>query len=172
MFSFLEKNSGLNFNCINFPTPLKQITKFEKINNVTVNVYSADDRGLIYPLRVSKNEKSDHFDLFFSSNEKSSHYSFIHNFSRLIRAQRTKHSSKLIICKRCFTTFSNKPNKNKPWGLLGLDRHQFMSSIVDVSMKISNLYKTNYGMIKLTKAEEIDYKNATTCHQYRASSRT
>jgi hypothetical protein len=48
------------------------------------------------------------------------------NFSRLIRAQRTKHSSKLIICKRCFTTFSNKPNKNKPWDLLGLDRHKLV----------------------------------------------
>ncbi|KAE9522375.1 hypothetical protein AGLY_017206 [Aphis glycines] len=57
-----KKKSGLNFNCINYPTPINQIKKFEKINNVSVNVYSCDDKNQIYPLHVSNKEKSDHFD--------------------------------------------------------------------------------------------------------------
>ncbi|XP_060859920.1 uncharacterized protein LOC132937114 [Metopolophium dirhodum] len=123
-FNFLEKKSGLNFNCIDYPTPINQIKKFEKINNISVNVYSCDDKNQIYPLHINNNEKSDHYDLFFFSNEPTTHYCYIANFSRLIRSQRTKHESKIIICKRCFTTFNVKPNKNKAWGQHGLDRHK------------------------------------------------
>jgi len=39
-FNFLQqKKSGLNFNCIDYPTPINQIKKFEKINKISVNVY-------------------------------------------------------------------------------------------------------------------------------------
>jgi len=31
-----EEKSDLNFHCIDFPTPVKQIKTFERINNVTV----------------------------------------------------------------------------------------------------------------------------------------
>jgi len=39
-FKMLEKKSELNFNCINFPTPVNQIKIFERVNNVSVNVFS------------------------------------------------------------------------------------------------------------------------------------
>lgn len=39
-FKILEKKTGLNFKCISFPTPINQIKKFERINKVSVNVYS------------------------------------------------------------------------------------------------------------------------------------
>lgn len=64
-FNFLEKKSGLNFNCIDYPTPINQIKKFEKINNLSINVYSCDDKNQIYPLHINNNEKSDHYDFFF-----------------------------------------------------------------------------------------------------------
>ncbi|KAE9522211.1 hypothetical protein AGLY_017393 [Aphis glycines] len=67
-FDMLEKKSGFNFKCINFPTPITQF----------------------------------------------------------IRSQRTKNCSKLIICKRCFTSFGNKPCKSKLWGESGLIRHKQM----------------------------------------------
>ncbi|XP_025191567.1 uncharacterized protein LOC112591846 [Melanaphis sacchari] len=43
-FNFLEKKSGLNFKCIDFPTPIKQIKIFERLNNVSVNVYSLNNK--------------------------------------------------------------------------------------------------------------------------------
>jgi len=64
-FNILEKNSNLNFKCINFPTPLKQINKFERFNNVSINVYSIDDKNMIYPIKVTNNEKHNHFDLMY-----------------------------------------------------------------------------------------------------------
>ncbi|KAE9522903.1 hypothetical protein AGLY_016714 [Aphis glycines] len=50
------------------------------------------------------------------------------DFSRFIRSQKTKNCSKLIICKRCFTTFGNKPCKSKLWGETGLTEHKKMCS--------------------------------------------
>ncbi|KAF0756836.1 Uncharacterized protein FWK35_00005277 [Aphis craccivora] len=72
---------GLNFKCIDFPTPITQLKKFEKINNM---------------------------------------------IKMFIRSQRTKNCSKLIICKKCFTSFGNKPCKSKLRGESGLIRHKQM----------------------------------------------
>ncbi|KAE9522456.1 hypothetical protein AGLY_017117 [Aphis glycines] len=46
--------------------------------------------------------------------------------TKFIRSQRTKNCSKLIICKRCFTSFGNKPCKSKLWGESGLIRQKQM----------------------------------------------
>jgi hypothetical protein len=56
-FNFLEKKSGLNFNCIDFPTSIKQVKKFERTNNVSINIFSKDEKNLIYPLHVCTKEK-------------------------------------------------------------------------------------------------------------------
>lgn len=104
-FKIVEKKNGLNFNCIDFPTPVKQIKTFERINNVTVNVFSLGDKSLIFPLYMNKNESDNHFDLILFNNNEASHYCYIKNFSRLIRSQKSKHESKLTICKICYTIF-------------------------------------------------------------------
>ncbi|XP_050066082.1 uncharacterized protein LOC126555168 [Aphis gossypii] len=127
-FDFLEKKNGLDFKCIDFPTPINQIKKFERLNNVSVNVYSLNNNGTIFPLFINNKEEKNHFDLFFVNNHKTSHYCYIKDFSRFIRSQKTKNCSKLIICKRCFTTFGNKPCKSKLWGETGLTEHKKMCS--------------------------------------------
>jgi len=38
-FKQLEKSSRPDFGCVSFPTLINQIKKFERINNVSVNVY-------------------------------------------------------------------------------------------------------------------------------------
>ncbi|KAE9544290.1 hypothetical protein AGLY_001469 [Aphis glycines] len=127
-FDFLEKKSGLDFKCIDFPTQINQIKKFERLNNVSVNVYSLNNKGTIFPLFINNKEEKNHFDLFLINNHKTSHYCYIKDFSRFIRSQKTKNCSKLIICKRCFTTFGNKPCKSKLWGETGLTEHKKMCS--------------------------------------------
>nr|ALF45535.1 zinc finger protein-Y2 [Rhodnius prolixus] len=55
-----------NFNNISFPTPLKDIPRFEKDNNVSINVYSLTDQNEVYPLTISSNTKSvEHFIYYF-----------------------------------------------------------------------------------------------------------
>ncbi|XP_060856098.1 uncharacterized protein LOC132933843, partial [Metopolophium dirhodum] len=108
-FKMLEKKSDLNFHCIDYPTPVKQIKIFERLNYVSVNVFSTDDTNVVFPLYMNNVESKNHFDLLLINRGETSHYCFINNFDRLIRSQKTKHKSKLIICKRCFTVFSNTP---------------------------------------------------------------
>ncbi|CAI6372093.1 unnamed protein product [Macrosiphum euphorbiae] len=123
-FKMLEKKSGLDFKCIDFPTPISQMKKFERVNDVSINLYSLNDKDHIFPLYICDIEKKKHFDLFLFNNDETSHYCYIKNFSRFVRSQKTKNCSKLIICKRCFTTFGNNPCKSKLWGMKGLIEHQ------------------------------------------------
>jgi len=102
-----EKN--YNFECISFPTPLSDIAKFEKSNkNVSINVYGLDKKFHpprkyptfeVFPLRVVDEEKSNHFDLLLVTDVDNYHYVYISNSSRLICAQKTRHTGSVVFCK-------------------------------------------------------------------------
>jgi hypothetical protein len=96
-----------NFSNIQFPTIIKNIDIFERDNQtVSVNVYCIDDdKKNIYPRRVCKKVKHNHFDLLLISNTFTTHYCYIKNFERLVRLQMTKHHGKINICRRCFTHY-------------------------------------------------------------------
>ena len=44
----------LNWKGIEFPMKLNKINSFEKLNNISINVYSLDDELNLYPLRISE----------------------------------------------------------------------------------------------------------------------
>ncbi|KAL4143453.1 hypothetical protein QTP88_005784 [Uroleucon formosanum] len=118
-----------NFSDLTFPTPIAEIKIFEKNNqNVSVNVYGLKkqkkgEKHIIYPLKVVEEEKKDHFDLLLINNGDKSHYTYISNFSRLIRSQKTSHTENVVFCKRCFTSFDNRSRKNTLSGQAALDQH-------------------------------------------------
>ncbi|XP_022170549.1 uncharacterized protein LOC111033908 [Myzus persicae] len=126
-----------NFEGLSFPTPISDVKKFENNNpNVTVNVYGLDKKFQpprkyptyeVYPLRVVDEEKANHFDLLLVADEIWSHYVYISNLSRLIRAQKTKHTERVVFCKRCFTTsFDNQIYKRKLSGQEALKQHKLI----------------------------------------------
>ena len=95
----------------NFPVKVKDITKFENANpNIPgINVFSVDEKRVIYPLRMALCDPIKTIDLFLYEENGKCHYSLIKNFSRLIRSQKTKCSSYPIkICKRCFNHFTSE----------------------------------------------------------------
>lgn len=66
---YLNIQNKFNFECIDFPSPIRQITKFEKKNpGVSVNIYGPNDAQEVYPLRVCEKEQTTHFGLLFLSN--------------------------------------------------------------------------------------------------------
>lgn len=102
----LEHRNKFNFSGISFPTPIKQITKLEKINcELSINVYGLDSKNIVFPLRITNEEKPNHFDLLYITRNGVGHYCYISDFSRLIRSQLTKNTHKISICKRCFKHF-------------------------------------------------------------------
>ena len=69
----------LNFEQINFPVKVKDITKFEKQNpNLPgINVFSVNENKKIYPLRINKKDCQKTIDVFLYSDGNKEHYSFI-----------------------------------------------------------------------------------------------
>jgi len=95
-----EQAETLNWEGINFPTPLKHITKFEKQNRgISVNVFGYE--GGVNPLRISEQpEGTNHVNLFLIVNEEGmQHYCWIKSMSRLLSSQKSIHNGKLHFCR-------------------------------------------------------------------------
>ena len=103
--------NDLNFKGIDFPVKVKDITKFENQNSDLpgINVFSLDDKNKIYPLRHNQKDCQNSIDLFLYSENEKQHYSLIKNFSRLVRSQITKDTTrKLHFCKKCLYHYTKE----------------------------------------------------------------
>lgn len=127
--NYFNEEHRYDFSGLSFPTPISEISIFEKRNNnTTVNVYGlkfvkSEMKHVVYPLRVVDSEKSNHFDLLVLECGEKSHYTYISNFSRLVRKQKTLHEGRLFICKRCFTGFDEQIKKSRLSGKAALEQH-------------------------------------------------
>ncbi|XP_050516505.1 uncharacterized protein LOC114341853 [Diabrotica virgifera virgifera] len=114
------------------PMPLHQISKFEKINNVSVNVYALEllennEKSFftVYPARLTKTVVAKHVNLLLIQNhyfpklndyeappvdndnsEIKYHYCHITDMSKLVSRQVNKRKAKLFLCNRCLNYFS------------------------------------------------------------------
>ena len=103
--------NDLNFKGIDFPVKVKDITKFENYNPDLpgINVFSINDNNKIYPLIHNQKDCQKSIDLFLFSEDEKQHYSLIKNFSRLVRSQITKDTTrKLHICKKCLNHYTKQ----------------------------------------------------------------
>ena len=106
-----DYKNDLNFKQTNFPVKVKDITKFENNNPDLpgINVFSINDNNKIYPLRINKKHCQKSIDLFLYTEDEKQHYSLIKNFSRLVRSQITKDTTrKLHICKKCLYHYTKE----------------------------------------------------------------
>ena len=104
-----EKTVTLNWEGINFPTPLKDITKFEKQNPcISLNVFGYE--GGIYPMRINeKPEGTNHVDLLSIANKEGmQHYCWIKSMSRLLSSQISKNEHKQQYCRRYLNPFRSE----------------------------------------------------------------
>lgn len=102
-----------NWNVVNYPVTLKSIPKFEKANNISINVFGLEKKlnskeHYVYPLKVCKNEKADHRDLLLLKDERTTHFAYIKDFERLVCSQITRHHGRIFVCKSCLTHFTVK----------------------------------------------------------------
>jgi len=56
--SYPHYSTILNLTDIVFPMMLNQIKKFENLNNISINVYSIENKKEIFPLRLIQRETS------------------------------------------------------------------------------------------------------------------
>ena len=86
----------LNLKGLEFPMKVKDIPKFEKLNNLNVNVFELNGTVLT-PIYINENYKQPQIDLMLYKN----HYCLITKLHCL----KNKDSHMKHVCRRCFTAF-------------------------------------------------------------------
>ena len=94
--NYKKFSNELNFENIKSPVAIKDIPKFEKLNNISVNVFGYSEEE-VYPLYITKSKYNIHVDLLYISNEKTNHYCLIKDFNKLMNGF-TKHTNRKFFC--------------------------------------------------------------------------
>ena len=118
-----EQAKLLDWNGIEFPVAVDEnvIRRFERNNNVSVNIFGYDDDNEnVHPLINSKNESEKVIDLLLISNGATKHYCWIKNFNKLCAARTEICHHTMHYCKRCLTGYRE---------LEGLNRHNEYCSL-------------------------------------------
>ena len=90
----------LNLKGLEFPMKVKDIPKFEKLNNLNINVFELTG-NVLTPIHINKNYLQPQIDLLLYEN----HYCLITKLHCLIN----KDSHMKHVCRRCLTAFSSQP---------------------------------------------------------------
>ena len=90
----------LNLKGLDFPMKVKDIPKFEKLNNLNVNVFELTG-NVLTPIHINKNYFQPQIDLLLYEN----HYCLLTKLHCLIN----KDSHMKHICRRCLTAFGSQP---------------------------------------------------------------
>ncbi|CAG9769955.1 unnamed protein product [Ceutorhynchus assimilis] len=144
--NYSHYENELDFTGIGFPIKLKDIRKFEQLNNISINVYGLDivykyGRNIVEvvgPLYFTESRKATHVNLLLISNDfGNNHYCLIKNMSRLISSQLSKHEKKKYLCDGCLLYFSSEQK---------LQAHQEHDcGHVSVQLPSTNLITNKYG---------------------------
>ena len=101
----MRRNAALlDWSGIDSPTTLQQISRFEKQNPYSINVYRWTGTS-VHPLRISKHDNEKCINLLLLENKKNQHYCWIKDMSRLSANQYNKHKGKRFVCKYCCNSF-------------------------------------------------------------------
>ena len=102
-----ENAARLNWDGIKFPTTLQQISRFEKQNPYSINVYGWTGTS-VYSLRISKHDNERCIDLMLLEKDGNQHYCWIKDMSRLTASQYNSHKGKRFVCKYCCNSFPSE----------------------------------------------------------------
>ena len=99
----LKRQSNVfDWNGISFPTDWRDIDRFEKNNNISVNVFGWT-QGKVYIARKTRQKINRHVNLLLlKKNEKKKHFCLISNLSRLLR--RKNQRNERIYCDNCLNS--------------------------------------------------------------------
>ena len=93
------------------PMRLDQLGKFEKLNDLSINVYMTDTNGKnIWPVYISKRRQTDPINLLMLSDGEKSHYTLIKNFNGLLNYD-DKHPK--LFCPYCMHGYDKRYTNEK-----------------------------------------------------------
>ena len=96
----------LRFTGVDFPVPLSQMPKVERLNNLAINVFGCSQQAGIHPLYLTKDLTRDPINLLLitkvEDGKTNSHYCWIKDFNRLCHDQ-TLYEHRKFFCLRCIS---------------------------------------------------------------------
>lgn len=171
---YKQFENELNFEGIEFPAPIHQISKFEKNNpGMSVTVIGIDkpqsDKGkpgkkkkptTLMPLHVPEQELEKHITLLYWRDGDRSHYALVKNLNRLFSGIKSQHGQ-TYFCPCCFQgctipsllQIHKESCKNFPIQV---------TTMVDQDMKFTNWAKTEYTLFRLYGDFECNLKKIDT----------
>lgn len=129
----------LNAEGIEFPTPIHQIPKFEKQNNMSINVFGWEVKEVV-PIYISRHSSDTVINLLLISQGDKRHYCLIKNFSRLM-AYRTKHDGQQYFCFNCLHGFTAQRLLDKHHEVCNKNKVQKLTFPEDTTIRFKNIAK-------------------------------
>ncbi|XP_071573140.1 uncharacterized protein [Temnothorax nylanderi] len=110
--SYPHYSTVLDVRDIEFPMTLSQIKHFERLNNISVNVYTIEEQktSTVLPIRLTDCTSDKHVNLLYVQDPRDNnvgHFAWIKNLSRLVSSQLSKHAGRKYFCDRCLHYFSS-----------------------------------------------------------------
>ncbi|XP_074026081.1 uncharacterized protein [Leptinotarsa decemlineata] len=115
--SYPHFSTVLNVAGMEFPVKLKDIPKFEVMNDCSINVYGLEnvfkngriEYEVVGPLHYSKRRLNSHVNLLIITDDSgNSHYCWIKDLSRLVSSQISARGHKKYFCDGCLLYFDNE----------------------------------------------------------------
>jgi len=101
-------NDGLNFEGIDFPTPVSQIDKLERQNpDLAMNVFGWDKEQVIVHRISEQDGNIPRINLMITKQGDNTHYSYVKRLTALLFDQ-SKNSNSKHFCERCLHGYSRK----------------------------------------------------------------
>ena len=137
---YLPYQQALNMQNIPYPVLIVDIPKFEKQNNISVNVIGYEEG--YYPLYISSNQKQKHVNLLLFEKDGKSHYCLIKDFNKMLHSQ-TKHNGRKYFCTYCLHGFSREDLllEHKPFCNTHGLQHTVLPTEKDKYMQFKNIAK-------------------------------
>ena len=137
---YMPYQHELNMKDISYPVPLVDIPRFEKQNNISVNVIGYD--SAYYPLYISKQQRQVHVNLLLVEKGGNTHYCLIKNFDGMLHSQ-SKHNGRKYFCTYCLHGFIRQDllEKHRPYCQVHGMQHTELPSESEKIMKFKNIAK-------------------------------
>ena len=114
---WMEGEKRLNFEGCEQPMKLQDISKFEKNNNMAINVYHIKSNGsLITPLRITEKEVrlEEYINLLLIERHDRSHYTWIRNFDSLLKYDKNSRQFCPFCCQGFDQRYKKKLSEHLP----------------------------------------------------------
>jgi hypothetical protein len=95
---YQQYKDKLDFTGIEFPVTVDKIGKFERQNNISVNVFGFKD--VLFPLHITKEHFDTHVNLLLYSQGTTRHYCLIKDLNKFLYSQ-NRHKARMFYCRYC-----------------------------------------------------------------------